>query len=257
MLLIAALTVLLCQTALATVEDLDCGRVPPSLWCKNDEIAKKCGVADQCGTYKKESSNKKLLITVLFEGLCPDCQQFISGALYNDVYEHFQKYVDIELVPYGNAHKLSNGTVQCQHGPKECEVNLHEACAIHYLPKPLPFIYCLELKLKMGISLDDAAQSCYLKNHVSHIVYDQILHCIKSQKGQDLIDEAAKRTEAAYPDQHKYVPWLYFNNVSLANSQFLIHDLPVSICDWLVGEKPDFCSGIGRKHTRVGGYTRH
>lgn len=74
MLLTSALVFLFAQIAVASLEDLDCARVPPSLWCKNDEIARKCGVADQCNNYKKESANKKLLITVLFEGLCPDCQ---------------------------------------------------------------------------------------------------------------------------------------------------------------------------------------
>jgi hypothetical protein len=95
-------------------------------------------------------------------------------------------------------------------------------------------------------------------------------HCIKSQKGQQLIAEAAERTESASPgkflsfslvilialnlDQHKFVPWLFFNNVSLANAQFLIRDLPITICDWIVGAKPDVCSGIGQG--RVGGCNR-
>jgi hypothetical protein len=74
LLLTGALAFLFAQCVLALLEDQDCGRIPTSLWCKNEEIAKRCGVDAQCATYNKESADKKLQLTVLFEGLCPDCQ---------------------------------------------------------------------------------------------------------------------------------------------------------------------------------------
>lgn len=82
---------------------VNCDRIPPLFWCKSKEIAQKCGVVDQCTKYEEGSSKQKLLITVLYESFCPGCQNFITGHLYDDVYTKFGKYVDIELVPYGNA----------------------------------------------------------------------------------------------------------------------------------------------------------
>jgi len=252
-LILASLLSTVFVLAIHANEEIDCARVPPSFWCKNPKIARQCNVEEQCKKFNDGSSGKKLLITLLFESLCPDCQEFITGALYNKVYLHFKDYVDIELVAYGNARKLNNGSIQCQHGPVECEINLYETCAIHFLQDPLPFIYCLELKIKMGIPLEKASETCYSKLHISHIAYDQIQHCFKSDKGKQLQLEAEERTDNAWPDLHRHVPWLYFNNVSLSDSQDLIADLPVVICDWLVGKKPDVCAGIGRKKSPIKG----
>jgi hypothetical protein len=100
----------------------------------------------------------------------------------------------------------------------------------------------------MGATLDKAAESCYSKLHISHVEYDQILHCVKTKKGNDLQIEAAKRTQSAYPDQHTYVPWIFINNVSLANSQYIARNVPQFICDSFVGKNvPDVCGGLGKQ----------
>jgi hypothetical protein len=76
------------------------------MWCKDNKIAEKCGLVEKCAMYKKESSKQKIQLTVFFKGLCGGCQEFITGPLYNDIYIKFSDYVDIELVPYGNAARL-------------------------------------------------------------------------------------------------------------------------------------------------------
>jgi interferon gamma-inducible protein 30 len=168
--------------------------------------------------------------------------------LYNEIYANFgTKVVDIELVPYGNARRSDNGTITCQHGPEECRINAYEGCAIHFIQKPLPLIYCLEKKIMNGATLEKASKDCFEKLKLSHIAYDQVLHCASGKKGRDLQIEAAKRTESAWPAQHQHVPWLFFNNVSLSNSQFLIRDLTMSLCDWYVGDTPPVCAGIGHR----------
>lgn len=110
---------LLLLGVLPIVADVDCGRVPPSLWCKNEELAQKCGVQEACKKYTDGSKGKKILLTVLYESLCPgkrsqynnhsrffsDCQEFITSSLFDAVYSKFSDYVQIELVPYGNAKK--------------------------------------------------------------------------------------------------------------------------------------------------------
>lgn len=83
--------------------DYECDRIPPTLYCKNENLTEACGLSQLCNRYRKASANQAVQITVLYESLCPDSQQFIVENLYRDVYLRLGGYVDIELVPYGNA----------------------------------------------------------------------------------------------------------------------------------------------------------
>jgi len=230
----------------SNIEDINCARVSPSLWCLHDELTKKCGFVEVCNRYNKAAKNQKVQLTVLYESLCPDCQKFISNTLYRDVYLHFGDYVDIELVPYGNA-KNKNGTITCQHGEEECRINKYESCALHYIPEPLPFVYCLETELRQGTTLDKGAPKCYETLHIQPHVADQVIHCANGKYGDKMQQEDAKKTDNVWPDKHEYVPWLLFNGVSLKNAQFFVNDLPSAICEWYVGDRPpSACRGIGR-----------
>src|SRR4051812_48674070 len=82
-----------------------CSKIPPALWCETKEIATKCGVFDKCQEYQKATAGKKLQLTLFFESLCPDCQVFIKGPLKNLI-DNFGDLVDIEWVPFGNAHLI-------------------------------------------------------------------------------------------------------------------------------------------------------
>ncbi|KAH7727301.1 Protein F37H8.5 [Aphelenchoides avenae] len=224
---------------------IDCSRVPPSLWCQNAKLTEKCGFSDICSRYRKASSGKRVQLTLLYEGLCPGCQNFIINNLYRDVYLQYGDYVDIELVPYGNA-KRQNTTITCQHGDEECVINRYESCAIHFMPEPVPFIYCLESQLSRGTELQKAARKCYATFHTQPHIYDQIIHCANGDLGQKLQLAAAQRTENVWPEAHQYVPWLVFNNVSLKAEQFRQNSLSATICDFYVGDHaPEFCTGMG------------
>uniref|UniRef100_A0A1I7SRM6 Saposin A-type domain-containing protein n=1 Tax=Bursaphelenchus xylophilus TaxID=6326 RepID=A0A1I7SRM6_BURXY len=87
----------------------DCGRIPPNFWCKNMQIATHCGVAAACQRYNQLSANRKVHIQIIMESLCPFCQRFIVDKFYHDVYLKFRGYVDVELVPYGNAERNVSG----------------------------------------------------------------------------------------------------------------------------------------------------
>jgi len=235
------------QGDLSTIDnqgDLSCDRVPPSLWCSCPKLSKECGWTDACEKYTKASRNKPVLLTLLYESLCPDCQVFVAD-LYQNVYLKFKDYVQIELVPYGNAQR-NNQTIKCQHGEEECKINKYESCAIHYMPEPLPFIYCLETQLHNRVELEQAARKCYAKFHTVPHIYDQIVHCFNSDTGTQLQMKAADRTENVYPDEHEFVPWMLFNNASVKSQQFLLRDLSTAICQWYVGDAvPPQCGGLG------------
>lgn len=125
------------------------------------EIARECGVLDQC-EFWNHTKGAKFNLTILYETLCPDCtlscliffpphvrlfflpqprinlkfppkethfcQNFIINSLYKRVYKKLALGKDpivqkITFVPYGNAKRVE-GEIQCQHGPEECAGSL-------------------------------------------------------------------------------------------------------------------------------------
>jgi interferon gamma-inducible protein 30 len=218
-------------------DDFDCNRLPPALFCSCEKIQTKCGTSKLCENYKKSSWNKPVQITLFYEGLCPGCQRFIETNLLKASVS-FKNYINIELVPYGNAKRLPDGTIICQHGEDECKINKYESCAIHFMQDPLPFIFCMEKLLAAGTVLEKAARKCYAAIHTIPHIYDQIIHCYNSALGNTLQVKAAERTESAWPDKHEYVPWILINNASLLSQQYMQNNLNTLICQSYVGDEP-------------------
>ncbi|KRZ88538.1 GILT-like protein F37H8.5 [Trichinella sp. T8] len=96
--------------------------IPPALWCNSENVATECSVLDACLYYNTSQLDKKIKLTLLYETLCPDCQEFILNTLQRYVWKYGQDFVDFNLIPYGNARRtqLNNTwTIQCQHGPSD------------------------------------------------------------------------------------------------------------------------------------------
>lgn len=91
------------RNAVNSSAPIDCSKVPPAFWCANPALTSQCGFESLCKRYSDSTKNKKLQFTLFYESLCPDCQEFLLGTFYRDVYLNFGDYVDFELVPYGNA----------------------------------------------------------------------------------------------------------------------------------------------------------
>lgn len=88
-----------------------CLTIPPALWCSCKKIAEQCGFAEACKQHATASWKKPIHLTLLYESLCPDCQHFIANNLFYIVENSAIKdYVRLELVPYGNAKRLSVST---------------------------------------------------------------------------------------------------------------------------------------------------
>jgi interferon gamma-inducible protein 30 len=217
--------------------------IPPSLWCDNPQIAKKCGVEDQCEEYARSFEHQKVKITLLYEALCGGCQEFIHTTLYPEIYQGLGSIVEIQLVPYGNA-KNTNGTIVCQHGPTECDINKYESCAINYINgtnKAVPFIACLENEIHNGKELAYASTKCYKQERIGTNVQDKISTCHTGPLGDKLQMDAAQLTDSVWPIKHKYVPWVLVQGVSLNGVQSISKDLPLFICQWYIGPKPAAC----------------
>ncbi|GMT14901.1 hypothetical protein PFISCL1PPCAC_6198, partial [Pristionchus fissidentatus] len=224
----------------------DCSSVPPTLWCTSDTLAKKCGFFDQCQKFKKSTYNQPVLITLLYESLCPGCQKFITEELYPKVLKNFaSEFAKIELVPYGNAKISPEGEITCQHGEEECNINKFESCLIAALPDQnqfVPAIHCIETQLKVKVEFMDAVEKCFETLSIGMDIRTMIQSCMVTHESANLQKAAAARTDNVYPDKHDHVPWVLFNNVSLADAQFLADDIPQLICSWYNGDtKIPYC----------------
>ncbi|KAG8096371.1 hypothetical protein GUJ93_ZPchr0013g34170 [Zizania palustris] len=56
----------------------------------------------------------KVSLELYYESLCPYCSRFIVNHLAGIFEDGLIAAVDLSLVPYGNAHVVSNDTVSCQ-----------------------------------------------------------------------------------------------------------------------------------------------
>lgn len=94
---------------------------------------------------------EKVKVDLYSESLCPDCLAFIKSSLKTAANtKDFWKICDFNLYPYGNAKRSQNGSLwnfTCQHGVKECQGNLIEACAnkkaTDHNTQAIPFFICL------------------------------------------------------------------------------------------------------------------
>jgi len=236
-----------------STDDISCARIPPSLWCSCDKLSEKCGFTEKCKQFRRSSYNKPVSLTLLYESLCPGCSQFITQVLSKASAKFSEKYLKVELIPYGNARRQDNSTTfTCQHGEEECKGNKFESCVLRFIAKPLPFIVCLEKQLPSGTELEKAAGRCFRSLNISHTIYDQINHCYNGELGNQLQLQAAERTEQVWPDQHVFVPWVLFNNVSLENRQFLQSSIDSVICDMYIGDdSPPGCGDMRSLELKV------
>ncbi|CAB3404044.1 unnamed protein product [Caenorhabditis bovis] len=234
------LCLVLILPALLLAQTPDCASIPPSLWCAQTDIINQCGFEKICEKHKAATYNQKINITVLVEALCPDCQNFLVNHLYPVVYKNFGEFVNIQLVPFGNAKIQDDGTIKCQHGEEECSINKFESCFIDSMQEQsaLPAITCIEEGLKAKVPFVDAAQQCFDKLQIGQDVQRLTQSCLVSKLGAQLQAEAGKVTDSVWPEKHKFVPWVIFNGVSLTKLQGFQNQIPTLLCEWYTGAKP-------------------
>lgn len=62
-----ALAQLASNSVLEFGDEVDCSRIPPTLWCTCPKIAAKCDVTQACQNYAKASKNQPIHLTLLYE----------------------------------------------------------------------------------------------------------------------------------------------------------------------------------------------
>ena len=148
--------------------------------------------------------------------------------------------LNVFLYPYGNAAERKMGekwSFTCQHGPKECEINVLEACALHLLPptKRLPYIHCVEKSPSIK-----RARKCAARHTVE---WGPIIKCYSGAEGNALEHQIAQKTDALSP-AHQYVPWITVNGVHTNEIQNKVtSNMLQYVCSLYSGTKPAQCQG--------------
>ena len=78
----------------------------------------------------QDSAAAAVRVTFIGESLCPDCAAFTTDVLDPIYSGDLKEIVDLDYVGGGNA-KNNSGTIECQHGPRECKLNRALNCAQH------------------------------------------------------------------------------------------------------------------------------
>lgn len=189
------------------------------------------------------ASAPKVAVTLYYESLCPDCQLFILQQLY-PTFIKVGEIFNLTLVPYGNAEERKSGNkwvFECQHGPKECQGNLIETCAISLLKNisvSFPFVHCFEKSIESSGDPQSVAKNCAM---TLGIVYAPIEACVSGPQGNELEHEMAMKTNALEP-QHEYVPWVTINGKHTEKIQREAEsNLLKLVCEYYTGTKPAGC----------------
>ncbi|XP_074603602.1 gamma-interferon-inducible lysosomal thiol reductase-like [Brevipalpus obovatus] len=190
-------------------------------------------------------SSCKFDIAVYYETRCPDSKGFLINQLY-PTYKEMPDIMNIDLVPYGKASYKQNGestVFTCQHGPKECQGNLIQACAKKYLAvdELMKLTVCMERSYAPETQLDECAKQENITQTAS------IQSCVSGNEGTQLLRQLGDRTHALTPKM-TFVPWVTLGGVYNENFQNeAITDLKSALCDRCQGTKPAGCSPSKRR----------
>uniref|UniRef100_A0A0D3EVS4 Gamma-interferon-inducible lysosomal thiol reductase n=1 Tax=Oryza barthii TaxID=65489 RepID=A0A0D3EVS4_9ORYZ len=189
----------------------------------------------------------RVTMSVYYETLCPFCSGFVVNDLARIFRDGLSPVVDLRLVPFGNGRVSPDGSITCQHGEEECQLNAIEACVIRLWPdaeQHFPFINCIEhLALTQKWN---AWQSCFQETGLAS---QPVMDCYNSGYGTQLQLQYAAETNALQPP-HQFVPWVTVNGRPLGDDYT---NFEAYICRAYDGELPEACRG---KHLAIAQQTR-
>ncbi|KAF6216303.1 hypothetical protein GE061_000643 [Apolygus lucorum] len=161
-------------------------------------------------TIHATSTVNKVKLDVYYESQCPYCRNFFVNQL-RPTSKLLSKYMETNLVPYGNAKTIRNGnkvTFQCQHGESECLLTKIHACSLARVKgdnlQRVLLASCLFDYYKTPIQ---AGKKCSSKFGLS---WSDVSACAKGSEGTALMDKYGKETNSLNPP-HQYVPFVEIN----------------------------------------------
>ncbi|XP_044735152.1 GILT-like protein 1 [Chrysoperla carnea] len=186
------------------------------------------------------TSAKKPTVSVYYEALCYDSQQFYTKQFY-PTYIKLGAYFNVDLLPYGKAtHSNQTGkwVFNCQHGPNECFANTVQACVLHdekaSEEQKLKFINCV-------LSDSNPTYAGSKCGKESDLYWATIDTCSKTEEGANYLAQYGDRTHAVRPNI-SFVPTIIFNSVynqELQNKA--LKNFEEVLCSQLSEPKPAEC----------------
>ncbi|EDS30078.1 conserved hypothetical protein [Culex quinquefasciatus] len=146
----------------------------------------------------------RVKVTLYYEHLCPDSIRWVSAQLVPN-YNALRDFMEIEFIPFGKAKSINGGeSFQCQHGPKECQGNMLQACVLHYLPeqqdRQVSYVTC-----QMNFNADPAGWQCAEQSEAN---LQSVRNCDEGVLRTQLLLEAERRTQQI---PLTFVPTVVFN----------------------------------------------
>jgi len=190
------------------------------------------------------AATPKVKLDLYYETKCPFCKIFILNQLVPN-FKKFEKYMEIGLNPFGNAHDAGpdpglwdNGQrFTCQHGKNECFNGKVHSCIINKLgDKSFPVIACLESREEI---IDIG--KCLSKNGIVNYSNDQVMKCAKGQEGTDLFAKFGEKTSKIFAGvKEQFVPWIQFNgDYNKTLEVGAITNLKATLCKYLLKDVPE------------------
>uniref|UniRef100_A0AAG5CRW7 Gamma-interferon-inducible lysosomal thiol reductase n=1 Tax=Anopheles atroparvus TaxID=41427 RepID=A0AAG5CRW7_ANOAO len=157
--------------------------IPPSL-----------GVPTIAATSATNQTVEKLPVTIYYETLCGDSMVFITYQLYPTWLRRANE-MNLRLVPFGKSaiDEQPNMPTKyyCQHGARECQLNMLHGCILEKLPfeKAFPVVACLMKNFRTDFN------TC-IQGHESSV--QSIIECSDGQLGAKLYKQFATETDNVY-----------------------------------------------------------
>ncbi|KAF8063862.1 hypothetical protein HT031_003719 [Scenedesmus sp. PABB004] len=183
-------------------------------------------------------------VELYMEALCPYCANFTLTGLAPLFESKLSNYVQLDVIPWGNARVDADGAVQCQHGPLECALNKLLSCALALEPEQddwFPFLSCAEdLALKNAKRKPMPEEVAGVCGKHAGMPPGKLIACLKGELGDSLQRLARERTESLQP-AHRWVPWLVVNGIPVND----IDSVATYICVALgAHEWPEACKHL-------------
>lgn len=117
------------------------------------------------------------------ESLCPDCAAYTTKILHDVFTSGLNELIELNYIAWGNA-KNESGKIMCQHGPRECDLNIALNCAQHISESQevfFTFLDCLEREA-FGDGDKDLLQTCSSDAQLS---VEDVKECTEGKLGME------------------------------------------------------------------------